>query len=287
MKLAKRDIRAAADAKLQRSHEKLITQFVEEYKLYERSRGECLRLAVEIYRTELWKKTHIRFADFLMDKLGIQKSQAYRLIQAAEIVESEPSSTITTERGARAIADAKKNGHTEPQKNTSTSESNTRNTTDEKFPHGGMRSSVKPESKPSLTDRNKSRNEGHDEIGKPITDEALPYWIRYGEVWDLMDKISDVKCKIEKAKIGNDAMYGGVSNNFVVEMRSAYAHLKDGALPYAVCTQCMGTPSMQPAGCSFCKNTGLIPEWRWNTQALKEVKEMRIKIAADLKASRK
>ncbi len=117
--------------------------------------------------------------------------------------------------------------------------------------------------------------------------DALPCWNRKKEVKALMDAISKVKCAVEKAKESDDAMYGGVSNNFIVDMRGAYTQLKDGALPYAVCTQCMGSPTLPKDGCSFCKNTGLIPEWRWNTQAIKEIKEMRIKIAAELAAKRK
>ncbi len=282
----RRNIREVANAKLVRVHEKMVGEFVEQYKAYERSRGECLRLAVEIYRTEVWKKTHIRFADFLMDKLDIQKSQAYRLIQAAEIVESEPNSEIPTERKARAIADAKKNGDSTRQNESTEPELSPRNTTDKNSPSGGIRSSVKPESKPTSPSIKEKPAVVLDCIGTPIPTEALPYWLRRGQVKELMDKISEVKCAIEKAKESEDAMYAGVSNNFIVDMRGAYTQLKDGAFPYAVCTQCQGTPTINETGCSFCKNTGLIPEWRWNTQAMKEVKEMRIKIAADLAAGR-
>jgi hypothetical protein len=43
----------------------------------------------------------------------------------------------------------------------------------------------------------------------------------------------------------------------------------------------MGSPTLQPKGCSFCASTGVIPEWKWNTQSIKEVKEMRLKLNAD------
>lgn len=283
MKLAKRNIRAAADEKLSRTHSKLVDQLVEQYRAYERSRGECLRLAVEINNTGLWRKTHISFADFLMDSLGIKKSQAYRLIEAAEIVDAKEKSgeqPPTTEREARAQISASKNG-------SETTETKCNRNGYNDSPGGGMENSVKSGSKPTLKPQKTEKEVLYDSIGIPVPDEAIPFWKRRDEVQALLGKISDIKCAVERAKSAGDALYGGVSNNFVVEMRSAYAHIKDGAMPYAVCTQCMGTPSLQPDGCSFCKNTGLIPEWRWNTQSIKEVKEMRIKIAADLAAQSK
>ena len=301
-------------SKLERRGPELVRLIKDGWKSIQTTSLQVGMWLLEFRDGEYWKKNHTTFNEARDELFGISERYGQFLIKGAETVKSLPPSLqaeITTESQARALSVAPpeqrakiveklaKNGGVTAEKIedivsriTQKNEPETNVTKPVTYPNNcSGRDLGKTESemgsKPKNTTSKKDTKVELDKVGIPVPDEALPYWSRYSEVWGLMEKISDVKCAIEKAKLDGDPMYAGVSNNFVVEMRSAYAHIKDGALPYAVCTQCMGTPSLQPDGCSFCKNTGLIPEWRWNTQSIKEVKEMRIKIAADLAAQSK
>lgn len=115
-----------------------------------------------------------------------------------------------------------------------------------------------------------------DAVGWPIPKDGLAYWARRQEVQDLMTAVSRVKSSIEKAKLAEDNLFADCSNAAIADLTKAYTHLSNSK-PYAVCTNCQGSPSIQPRGCSTCSDTGLISEWKWNTHSRKEVKEMRLK----------
>lgn len=118
-----------------------------------------------------------------------------------------------------------------------------------------------------------------DDIGIQIPGDALPFWRRRQEIQDMLNQVSRLKCAVEKAKTEGDPMFGKVSNTLIADLTSAYTHLLE-AKPYAVCTSCSGFVAAQPKGCAFCGNKGLISKWQWDTQAKKEVKDIRLKSAA-------
>lgn len=118
-----------------------------------------------------------------------------------------------------------------------------------------------------------------DEIGIPIPEDGIPFWHRREEIQKLLTQISHIKCTVENAKNSDDPMFARVSNAVIAELERVYAHIME-AKPYAVCTTCMGRFTVQPKGCSFCGDKGLISKWQWETQSRKEVKEMRMKMAA-------
>ena len=118
-----------------------------------------------------------------------------------------------------------------------------------------------------------------DEVGTPIPTDALPFWHRREEAQKLITEVSRIKCAIEKAKNDGDPLFGKVSNAVIADLSRAYTHLLE-AKPYAVCTSCMGSFSVQPKGCSTCGNKGLISKWQWETQSRKEVKDIRLRANA-------
>lgn len=115
-----------------------------------------------------------------------------------------------------------------------------------------------------------------DATGTIIPSDALPFWARRQEVQDIMSDLSRIKSIISKAKADGDPLYGVISNGVIVHLEQAFTHISE-AKPYAVCTQCMGSPSFQPTGCGMCGNTGLIGKYKWDHQSRKEVKELRLK----------
>ena len=115
-----------------------------------------------------------------------------------------------------------------------------------------------------------------DEVGTPIPDDALPFWNRKQEAQDLLSDISRIKSIVTTGRETMDPFYLHASNAVIYDLQTIYQHLLE-LKPYAVCTQCQGTPSLQPDGCNFCKNSGLISKHQWDTQSMAEVKAMRLK----------
>jgi hypothetical protein len=115
----------------------------------------------------------------------------------------------------------------------------------------------------------------YDEVGTPIPDEAMPYWIRRHEVQDKLSELSELKCFFERVKASGDPLWGKMTNGAIDGAKSLYAYVSC-VKPYAVCTQCQGSPSLQPKGCGLCGNSGLIDKGRWD-RSPKEIKEMREK----------
>jgi hypothetical protein len=232
---------------------------------------------IEVQEQKLYRDDFDTFEDYCSTILGISRTRAYQLIEAAQVKESLPEKAgekIVNESQARALSDVPENMRAkvirEAEKTGSITADSLRQASSEMSKivdtKCTMKSGVSLKTPIEL-----------DECGTPIPKDALPYWHRRQEVQDLMTQITRVKSAIEKAKSEADNLYGIVSNAVLADLSKAYAHLSE-AKPYAVCTQCMGSPSVQPKGdCSLCRGSGLISKYKWDTVSRKEVKEIRLK----------
>lgn len=116
-----------------------------------------------------------------------------------------------------------------------------------------------------------------DSKGTRIPEHALPFWNRRQEIQDLLTAVSRIKSAIEKAKASEDPLFGRVSNAIIADLSKAYTHISE-AKPFAVCTACEGSPLLQPHGCSYCCNTGLVSENKYTHMSRAEVKNMRTRL---------
>jgi len=263
--------------KSERDFEDSVKQLGEQLSIYTRTRERVIELTVIIFKTNLWNRTHTSFVDFLMDRFSIQKSYAYILIKSAKIEVEKEENAAAAEQQPSPVSENKNNGHSVPSKPEQKQDSNPRNSTDENFHNSGNRNSVKPESKPP----SKTEKVELDKVGTPIPIEALPYWERQQEVQDILSHISKLKSKVLKARESEDPLWM-VIDNFVGERFDQVHSVISQAKPFTVCTQCMGTPSMQgEAGCQFCHSTGLISKWKWDNCTPKELKDIRMKSNID------
>jgi len=262
--------------KTERDFEGTVNELREELSVYTRSRERVIELTVVIFKTTLWSRTHTSFVDFLMDRFSIQKSYAYILIKSAKIEVENEAKYTSSEQQPPPVSDNKNNGHPTPPKSEEKQESRPRNSTDENFHNSGNRNSVKSGSKPT----SKTEKVELDKVGTPIPIEALPYWERQQEVQDILSQISKLKSKVLKARECEDPLWM-VVDNFVGERFDQVHSVISQAKPFTVCTQCMGTPSMNEAGCHFCHSTGLISKWKWDNCSPKELKDIRIKSNID------
>ncbi len=289
MKVAKRNIRAAADAKRQRRKQQLITIVKEGWSTVRAKSLEVGIALTELRDDDHWKDTHTSFYDFGQELFGISESYLTRLVKSAEVVKRLPPSSrskITSEAQTRELAstpvekraevleEASKNGHP-----TASKISAAREVVCDKMspPIGGDGVSVKSGSKPSKPAIK------FDRIGTPIPDDALPWW-EGDQIKTLnaeLKAISDLKKRILGYREGGNFMWMKVTNTIESDISYLYYLIKE-AKPYAVCTTCQGSPSLQPEGCSYCHNTGLISKRCWDTMSMKEMKEIRMKSNRDI-----
>lgn len=236
---------------------------------------EVLFAFTKIQEMRLWRRDYKSFKEYCEQRWGVTAARIRQLTRAYEIKSSltpEFAALITNEWQARELAKVP------------TGQRN------EVVSHARSNGSV---SAPALATaaqqvtapRRQERPLIYDEIGTPITNEALPFWNRRQEVQDLLTAVSRIKVTLEKAHSTEDPLYGRVSNSVIMELSSVRQHVLE-AMPYTICTVCQGNPSMQPDGCSFCTNKGLITEHQWKVQVLDEVKKLRLKQNAEYAAER-
>lgn len=245
---------------------------------------------------EYWKKTHTTFGDFRDEIFGISERYSQYLMKAADAVLSLPDRLqlkVTNATQARAIADVpekdrvsaideaskkgeltaknilaavSKNGHT-PQKPKPPKPNNSSGSdpapTESETP---QKPKFTPKEKPEIIT---------DKVGTPMSAEALPYWGKRDEVQAFLTRISNLRTDFKKAAKGDQPLYSRVYQNTLDYLSRAY-HVISDCKPYTLCTRCMGSPSLQPEGCSFCGSTGMISRIRWKNNADPRVKQLRM-----------
>lgn len=115
-----------------------------------------------------------------------------------------------------------------------------------------------------------------DLTGFYIPEEALVFWNRREEIQAVLSRITQLKSDIKAQHDAGDLMYARVGNATIEFLDRAFSYFSD-AKPFAVCSQCEGSPSFQPKGCNMCGNTGMISKHRWDKATRPEVKSLRAK----------
>jgi hypothetical protein len=277
-------------------------ELVEQFKNGWASAGAALQ---ELHDGEYWKDTHTSWIAFCKDNFGISKTKLYEILKYTEVVGSlskENQTKITHIDQALALLKAPEK---ERNKIVEKAENNGGLAADNLRVHVAKPARVKPpkskpetvlnsgqsssgntESKPTKKIENKIF---YDENEYPLPDEAIPWGKeseRGKEVQEVLSAITKLKSKVVGGReIKGEYHWLKVTNSIADTFGSLFSLISE-AKPYAVCTTCMGSPSLQPEGCNFCKNTGLISKWQWDTQSRKEVKDMMLRRAADLKKER-
>ena len=225
---------------------------------------ECLLSFSKIQEQRLWRGKYKSFTEYCEQRWGITRRRMNQLLQAHEVKAALPPEfalLITNDAQARALVDVAPNRRAEVLQKINERGAITAKAISEE--------GAKPRGRVE-------RVVVLDEVGTPIPDDALPFWNRKQEAQDLLSDISRIKSILTTGRETMDPFYLHASQALVYDLQTVYQHLLE-LKPYAVCTQCQGTPSLQPDGCNFCKNSGLISKHQWDTQSMAEVKAMRLK----------
>jgi hypothetical protein len=218
--------------------------------------GAALR---EIRDQKLYRQEYSTFEDFCIAEYEIKHSQAYRLIEAADVKESLKTSPIgdklRNEQQARALAlvplekraevleEASKDGPATARKITEAA------------------ATVKPEKPQQQLDK----------TGYPIPESILDDWQHAESYSALLREVSNIKKTVSDALEGSDIAFREISNTTIALIQNVYGQLKC-IIPYAVCTSCAGH---NRAKCTLCKRRGFISKFAWEQYVPAEIKKMR------------
>lgn len=266
----------------------------------------------KLYDSEYWKDTHTSWIAFCRETFGISKTKLWGMLEYTKVVaslskENQPKITNVSQALAlsnlspsdrdKVIVKAENNGgitaenltfHSAKPVSKRRSKTNVTESVTS-VPNSEPSSSESAESETGSKPKNPSSKKDtkvlYDEIGIPIPDDAIPYWNRRQEVQDILTQISKLKSVVVGGREAKDNQWLKVTNSIANTFDSLRSLISE-AKPYAVCTSCQGSPSLQKDGCSFCKSTGLISKWQWDTQSRQEVKDIVLRRAADLKKER-
>lgn len=111
----------------------------------------------------------------------------------------------------------------------------------------------------------------YDKTGYIIPEDIKPLWERSDEIEEIMSRLSEIKCVVDKAIKASDPLYAEVSNSIIADLKMVREAVSY-ALPYSVCPTCNGKNS---AKCGFCRGRGLVSEIRYGTvsESLRKIRE--------------
>lgn len=203
---------------------------------------------------KLYRVQYPTFEKYCEEKWGWKKSQAYRLIEAAQTVATSPSGDkIETECQARVLSGIAPERHEE---------------VFERAISGG-----RPTAHRISEEAEKGPIIDVDETGYPIPEKAMSYWTRADEMKAILKLISEARCAVRDLN-QEDRMYGEVHLQGVAAILNDASRQFAQAVPYAVCTSCQG---QVPDSCCLCKGRGVISKFRYDTVVPIEAKEIRSK----------
>jgi hypothetical protein len=204
---------------------------------------------------KLYRFEYDTFELYCLKKHGFKKSQAYRLMEAAQTVETSPAGDkIETERQARALKDIPAEKHEEV---IATAKANGKVTAP------ALEEAAKKVVPIEVIDV--------DKVGHAIPTPAMPTWARKDEVNEYLQILSKIRVWAEKMQKTGDKFYAEVNfQELYTDCNNAYANLKD-AVPYSVCAACQG---QAPKTCKLCNGRGMISKFSWDHHVPKQQKDM-------------
>lgn len=143
--------------------------------------------------------------------------------------------------------------------------------------HGGQLPPPKPPANtplspppmPKTEKRTKESGLQKDEVGQVIPEEIQPLFDRGHEVKELLQKITEIRTALNRAKSDEDALYGDCHFQQVeAALQTAFNDLK-ATIPYAVCPWCHG---VMPENCRGCGKRGVLGQFRWDTTVPRNLK---------------
>lgn len=226
----------------------------------------CGKALLELRDDEHWKETHHTFGAFCEEVFDIKGTYLWNLLKSVEVVDSLPEvlrGTITNEVQARALRDVPEADraavvveavNSGPVNARTLAEAHQRLKTGTPIENPVLPTEPEPKpkhEKPSLPDPPR------DALGALIPVDGWAFWERRNEIAVWIHESIVIKNAIIHGKKSLDPLYARVKDTTIAYLEYVEQDLLR-LVPYAVCRNCRGEPSMRPDGCEACGNTGLM-----------------------------
>ena len=209
----------------------------------------------EIRDNELYRADYDTFEEFCKTEYEIERRRAYQLIEAAEMKMCTNGTQIENERQARALANVAPEDRKEVM---------------DEVKKGGK---VTAAAIAAAAKKVKPKTIELDKEGHPIPDEIMEDWNRAEGFSEMLRKISEVRCALQKGFDAGDIVFAELTNGVIAETSSLYGTLKS-VIPHSVCTTCQGHGRKK---CSLCKGRGFISHFAYKMFVPEEIKVLRQK----------
>jgi len=217
----------------------------------------CGRALEAIRDGKLYRAKYLTFEKYCEGKWGWKRAHAYRLIEAAEIVDSVKmfpiGDKIETESQARALAGVPAEQREEVLERAS-----------RKGRLTALKIKEEAEKGPIID---------LDQTGYPVPERAMRFWNRVDEMKAVLALISQARVAVRNQN-QEDRIFAEVHLQGVAAiLNDAYRQFAQ-AVPYAVCTSCQGQVA---DSCRLCKGRGVISKFRYDTCVPSDLKAVRDK----------
>jgi len=236
---------------------------------------------IEIRDQKYYLEDFDTFDEFSEATFGMKHSHAYRLIEAAEVKNSISVSPIgdklKNEGQARELAKAPVDKRLKVLEDVAKDGPVTAKSIKAKVQNAEYEMQEPKEmqepAEPEVV---------RDELGWPIPEDLVPLWNRRQILKDMMADLSRMKCEIARGQKEQDDLYAHIGSAATAEFDQVRWLVKH-ALPWVVCTECQGRPTLNVA-CQLCKTTGFLIER--DVEILPTVKDV-LKIRTKMLESKK
>jgi hypothetical protein len=213
---------------------------------------------LEISKEKLYLQEYKTFEEFCQKEFEIPRRQAYKMIEAASVVQDVPELAHAKASHIAEIAkiDPKKRKEVvdQAQKDGATTAKGIRKAAEE------------------LHDDDKE----YDEIGRQIPPEILEDWHKAENFSEVLSLVSRVKVEVERLFKEEDVITAEIHNGTLAEIKHVYTALKQ-VLPYSLCPTCNGLGRKK---CVLCKGRGWISKMLYESAIPAETKKVIEKMGA-------
>lgn len=226
--------------------------------------GEALR---EIRDGRLYKDEYPNFEDFCVDEFGLKHTQAYRLIDAANLVKSVKTLSpigerIVNEGQARALATVPETERVEVLMET--------------VKTGKVTAKRITEVAATVVKKiigKKAAPEVKDEIGRIVPEELIGEWERSVELSKELKRHAQAIVEIMRNGIEkNDPLFREYSNSIISQAEGLRYSVTAQLRAYAVCHNCQGR---LPSRCQTCHGRGFYSKYYFDSPSVPEkIKKM-------------
>lgn len=217
-----------------------------------------------IREKQLYKERYSSFGQYCDERWGFSKTHAYRLIKAAEVIDSLPQkvSPVGDTLSERAVRELEK---VKPEKRGQVLELalQSGSATAESIRVAAQSTSSKPKIDPSKIKEAKEIRT--DELGIELPEWLIPIWDERSNMAKHMKNISAFRGAVKTAKQeGSEAWQNVAIHSMQMVLDEAYRITSYG-MPYTACPKCEATGKDDGVKCQLCKGNGWIDKSAFGT----------------------